>query len=180
MTAPEYFQLRAFARIDGLKLFLLWISSFGCYVAGLRSPMLGMVAMALAIVTPFFSARLLRGFRDNSLDGIISLARGWAYVIFQFFYASLLFAIAQFVYFSFLDKGYFAQALTQMLEAPESAEALKRMGMGPQIYDSLEMLRTMRPIDLALNIMTSNLLIGCLIGLPIAAFCKRNRLEKIT
>ena len=175
MTAPEYFQLRAFARIDGLKLFLLWVASFGCYVAGLRSPILGVVAMTLAIATPFFSARLLRAFRDYGLDGIISLRRGWAYVVLQFFYASLLFAIAQFAYFTYLDKGYFAQALTQLFESPESAEAIKQMGMGAQISDSLQMLRTMRPIDLALNIMTSNLMIGCLIGLPIAAVCKRNR-----
>ena len=179
MTAPEYIQLRAFARLDGLKLFVLWLISFACYVAGLKWPGLGMLAILLALYTPFMASRLLRKFRDNGLDGIISFGRGWAYVIFLFFYASLLFAVAQFVYFAYLDKGFFASALAQLFNSSESTEAMKQMGMSEILNETLHQLHTMRPIDLVLNILTSNLLVGLFIGLPIAAFCKRERIEKV-
>jgi len=179
MTAIEYIQLRAFARYDGLKLFALWIASFAFYVAGLREPGLDMVGMVLALVTPFFVARLLRRFRDEGLGGCVSFRRGWAYVVFLFFYASLLFAIAQFVYFNWMDKGFFVSAITTMLNDPSTMEAMKWMGMDGQVSELTTMLSTMRPIDLVLNILTSNLMIGCIVGLPIAALCKRDRVQQI-
>ena len=175
MTTPEYIQLRAFARVDGLKLFGLWLMSFVCYLYGLRMAGLGLVAMILAFMTPFLSYRLLRRFRDEGLNGVISFGRGWLYVVFQFFYAGLLFAIIQFLYFTFLDKGYFMDALSEMFSAAESQEAMKLMGLGGSIDEALEMYKSMRPIDLALNILMSNMLVGMLLGVPIAAFAKRDK-----
>jgi hypothetical protein len=175
MTAIDYIQLRAFARYDGLKLFGLWIASFACYMVGLREPGLDVVGLVLALVTPFYAARLLRRFRDEGLEGVVSFGRGWAYVLFLFFYASLLFAIAQFAYFMWMDKGFFVSALTSMLNDPAMMESMKRMGMEGQMSELMTMLGTMRPIDLVLNILTSNLMIGCIVGLPIALVCKRER-----
>jgi len=53
------------------------------------------------------------------------------------------------------------------------------MGMDGQVGELTTMLSTMRPIDLVLNILTSNLMIGCIVGLPIAALCKRDRVQQI-
>ena len=174
MTAPEYIQLRAFARIDGLKLFVLWLGSFLCYVQGLHSPGLGIVAMMLALMTPILSYRLLRKFRDEGLDGVISFGRGWLYVFFQFFYASLLFAIAQYVYFAYIDKGTFMSEMTELFSAPETKEAFRQMGMGKGIEETLSVMSQMRPIDLVLNVLVSNLFVGALLGLILAAFSKRD------
>jgi hypothetical protein len=172
MTATEYIQMRAFARVDGLKLFALWIVSFVCYVAGFTKPMLGMLALLLAFFTPFLVTRLLKKFRDNGLDGIISFGRGWGYVVFLFFYASLLFAACQFVYFNYMDKGYFMTALVDMFNDAETSQAMRQLGMGDAMTQSMEQLKAMRPIDLVLNIMTSNLMLGCILAIPIAALCK--------
>lgn len=179
MTAPEYIQLRAFARIDGVKLAILWLASFAFYVLGLKTSGFGLVSLLLAFATPFLSARLLRHFRDEGLEGFISFGRGWVYVVFQFFYAGLLFAIAQFVYFAYLDHGFFMNGISQMFSDPATSEAMRQMGMSATIEESLQMLMSLRPIDLALNILTSNLILGCLIAVPIAAICKRNRIEQI-
>ena len=35
MTAEEYIQLKAFARIDGALLSVMWIASFALYVIGM-------------------------------------------------------------------------------------------------------------------------------------------------
>ena len=170
MTVPEYIQLRAFCRVDGLKLFALWLASFLCYMQGLHSPGLSLLAMVLVLATPFLSYRLLRKFRDEALDGSISFLRGWLYVMFQFFYASLLFAVAQFIYFAYIDKGAFINEMSEMLAAPETIEAMRRMGMGASVNETLEMMRQLRPIDLVFSVLLSNLFTGCLLGLPIAAF----------
>lgn len=166
--------MRAFARYDGLRLFLLWLGSFILYVAGFKTPILGMLAMILALMTPFRSSRKLRYYRDEVLGGVISFRRAWAYVVLQFFYASLLFAFAQFVYFSYIDKGYFMEQIAQMFSEPSTMQALQQMGMGQGLTQAVADLSQMRPIDLVLNIMTSNLLVGLVIGLPIGLMAHRS------
>ena len=175
MTAPEYIQLKAFARLDGAMLSLLWIASFALYVIGLRSPGFGLAAMILAVLTPFFVGSRLRRFRDEGLAGTISFLRGWAYTVFVFFYGGLLFALAQWAYLTYMDQGYLMKSIAEMLSAPETAEALRQMGMAETLSESLAMLGQMRPIDLSLNMLTTNILIGMLVGLPIAAVMQRQK-----
>ena len=172
MTAPEYIQLKAFARTDGALLALLWTTSFVCYVAGMSQPELGMLALLLALVTPVFSLLRLKKFRDGVLEGILSFGRGWAFTLLTFFYASLLFAVVNFVYFSYMDHGYFFDMLNKMMAAPENVQILGKETMD-SVSETLQQVRQMRPIDLALNIMMSNLMAGLIISIPVAALMKR-------
>ena len=105
MTTPEYIQLRAFARIDGTYLGIIWTISFACYIIGISNPMIGMVGSIMALASPFYAFKRLRKFRDEIRDGHISLLRSMAYYMLMFFYASILFALAQYAYFAFLDNG---------------------------------------------------------------------------
>lgn len=173
MTPAEYIQLKAFCRQEGALLALLWTASFACYVAGLTQPTLGLVAMLLALATPFFVSYRLGKFRDGCLDGILSFRRGWAFVIFTFINASLLFALVQLVYFTYMDHGQFVAQLREMFAMPENAQMMKGMGMADSLNETLRMMAEMRPIDLVLNILFSNVVIGLIAGLPIAAVTKR-------
>ena len=175
MTPAEYVQLKAFARVYGAQVALLWTASFACYLVGLKSPLCGMAAILLMIVTPFFVARRLRRFRDVDRGGVISLMRGWAFVILVFFYAGVLLALVQFVYFAYLDQGYLLQTLNDVLTSPEARASLERMGMAQAFDESLQMLSELRPIDYALNQLSVNISLGILLGLPIAALFKKNR-----
>jgi len=174
MTPAEYVQLKAFARIDGLLLALLWVSSFACYIIGLSRPVWTMGALFLALVSPFFVARRLRLFRDVVRDGAISFRRAWAFVVLVFFYAGILFALFQYAYFAFMDKGYFLQSLQQMMSAPETIQIIQQYGMSDSLGESMAQLRSMRPIDLSLNVLTTNIILGILLGLPIAALMKHD------
>ena len=175
MTAPEYIQLKAFARIDGARLFLLWTAAFALYIIGLTSPLYGIAALFLIVTTPFFVGSRLRHFRDDSLEGSISFLRGWAYTIYVFFYGSLLFALAQWAYFTFMDQGYLLSTITKAINSPETTETLRQMGMTEALSESLATLGEMRPIDLSLNMLTTNILIGIFLGLPIAAVLQKQR-----
>lgn len=173
VTVSEYVQLKAFARIDGARLSFLWMASFALYIIGLKSPGYGLAAMLLAVITPFFVGRCLRRFRDEGLKGTISFGRGWVYTVFVFFYSGLLFALAQWAYLTYMDQGYMMRTITEALANPETAEALRQMGMTETIGESLYQLGQMRPIDLSLNMLTTNIMLGMLLGLPIAAVLQR-------
>ena len=77
MTPPEYIQLKAFARIDGALLSLLFVAAFACYVVGLKSPVYGLLALLTIVLTPVFVVVRLKRFRDEALLGKISFRRAW-------------------------------------------------------------------------------------------------------
>ena len=178
MTPAEYIQMKAFARIDGAMLAVVWIGSFACYVAGMATPFYGMVAMVLMLSTPFFVGIRLGKFRDVGLGGLISMRRGWAYSVYVFFYAAVLLALAQYVYFAYIDQGYLMMAFTQALSTPDAKQMIENAGMQQAIKESLQSMGELRPIDYALNVLTVNILLGIVVGLPIGALMKREELRK--
>jgi hypothetical protein len=144
------------------------------YIIGLTSPSYGMAALVLILATPFFVGSRVRHFRDDGLQGTISFLRGWAYTILMFFYGGLLLALALWAYLTYMDQGYLLKSIHEAMTAPETAEAIKQMGMSEQIEQSLTMMSEMRPIDMALNMLTTTIMAGVVIGLPIAAIIKRS------
>ncbi|MDY3252944.1 MAG: DUF4199 domain-containing protein [Prevotella sp.] len=176
MTTQEYIQLRAFARVDGTYVGILWIASFACYLGGLSSPMLGFVGGILAVASPFFAAKRLIKFRDDIRDGEISGRRSMLYYALMFFYASLLFALAQYLYFAFLDGGYLMREYTSMLSSPEMKQAMQAYGMtADQLMEGLTEFANTSPIMTALNIMTMNITIGLIFSLPVSLITRRAR-----
>lgn len=167
MTAPEYIQLKAYARQDGFFLSLLWIASFVFYVMGISNDMLGMAALMLAVMTPFFVAGRLRKFRDEGRDGVISFRRSYAYTVLVFFYGAVLLAVAQFLYFAYLDNGYLVSAFSKIMTSTEGKAMLQQYGMTEMMNQSLSELAAIRPIDFALNILTVNIMLGLILGIPI-------------
>ena len=174
MTPAEYIQLKAFARIDGALLALVWTLSFACYLVGMARPVYGMVALMLILLTPFFAASRLRRFRDGAREGVISIKRGWAYAVLMFFYGGILMALAQYVYFAFIDHGYMFLQLSRILESPEGKQMVEQYGMQQTATESLGMWRELKPIDFALNMLSLAIIGGIVIGLPIAVMVRKN------
>lgn len=170
MTITEAFiQLKAFARQDGAILALVWTASFMALMMSPRTPW----GNLLAIATPFFVGWRLVRFRDYALDGIISFRRGLAYSWYTFFYASLLFAIAQYLYFRYLDQGTMNALLVET--ARQMNAVYKEQGASDnQIMTALNMLATLKPIQLSFLFMMQNILIGTILSIPIAAIGMRN------
>jgi hypothetical protein len=174
MTAPEYIQLKAYARQDGFFLALLWTASFACYIMGITNELLGMVALGLAVATPFFVAGRLRKFRDEGREGLISFRRSYAYTIFVFFYGAVLLAVVQFLYFAYVDNGYLLSSFSRLLSSEEGKQLVSQYGMSQMMEESLSELASIRPIDYALNILTVNIMIGFVLGIPISLFLQRS------
>ena len=173
MTAPEYLQLKAFARQDGALLALLWVSSFLLYIMGLSNQMLGLAAILLMLYTPFFVGSRLGKFRDFGREGLISFRRGYAYTILVFFYGGVLFAVVQYLYFAFMDHGYLLSQFSKMVSSAEMQQVLKQYNMTQMMDESLQEMANARPIDSALNMLTINISLGCVLGLPLGLIMQR-------
>ena len=175
MTPQEYVQLKAFARQDGALLSLVMIGAFACYILGMSQPLLTFVALMTIAATPFFVASRLRHYRDYGRQGRLSFGLGYAYSILTFFYGGLLLTAATFIYFAYLDNGYLISQFTDILQSPESQQAMKFYGVDQEMNDSLRILSELRPIDYALNVLSSVILSGFFWGLPIALFMRKKQ-----
>jgi hypothetical protein len=56
-------------------------------------------------------------------------------------------------------------ALERVAASPEGRQAVEAYGLTDQLALSMQQLRAMRPIDIALNLLTSNLLVGLVVSL---------------
>jgi hypothetical protein len=177
MTPAEYIQLKAFARQDGALLALLWVTTFLLYILGVSNSWLGMAAIMLMIYTPFFVGERLGKFRDYGRNGLISFRRGYAYTVFVFFYGGVLFAIAQYLYFAFMDNGFLLSQFSKMLSTDEAQQMIRRYGMTQMVDQSLEEMALIRPIDYALNMRTINISLGFILGSPISRIKQRTKTE---
>ena len=178
MTAPEYVQLKAYARQDGFFLALLWISCFAGYIIGLSNQLVALASILMAITTPFFVASRLKKFRDVGREGVISFARSYAYTIFVFFYGAVLLAVAQYLYFAYIDNGYLISSFTKMMTTDEGKMLLEQYGMTKMFDESLAEMAATRPIDYALNILTINISLGFILGVPIGLIMQRRNVER--
>ena len=177
MTAPEYIQLKAFARQDGALLALLWVGAFLLYIIGIQNQLLGLAAIMMMVYTPFFVGERLGKFRDYGREGLISFRRGYAYTVFVFFYGAVLLAVAQFLYFAYMDNGYLLSTFSKIVSSAEGKEMLQQYGMTQVAEDSLSEMASLRPIDYALNILTVNIMIGFVLGVPIGLVMYRRKVE---
>lgn len=168
----NFIQLKAFARQDALILSLLWIASFACVV----TVPAGALGNLFALATPFIVGWRLSKFRDQALNGVISFRRAFAYGIYTFFYASLVFALVQFAYFRFLDHGAFAQTLTDSIKL--LMPMYEQNGLSKaDVTQTITQMTMLTPIEWSFIFMMQNIFAGLIISLPIAAVCTR-RLKK--
>lgn len=179
ITRDDFEQLKAFARIDGAVLGALWLLSFACFIGEFYAPVLGLAAVAVGIGSLVFAALRLRRFRDTVLDGRMSFRRGYAYWLLVFFYAALVMALGQFVYFQFLDHGFMAASYAEVMSSPEFKAMLQLYGVrDSEMQLLIDNLNALRPIDIALQFFTSNLILGAAIGLPMAVMMARRKGRK--
>ena len=171
----DYEQLKAYARIDGLLVALIWTASFLCCMRMALNPMMFMLALGIGAFSLAFAAMRLKRFRDNILDGFISYRRSLAYSIMTYLYASLLFAGIQYLYFQFIDGGDFINMQLNALNDPQAKQMMQSVyGLTPQdIEFAIQNLRALTPIRMALQFFTTNVLMGIIVSVPIALIMQR-------
>ena len=174
MINYEHKQFYAFAHYDGALLSLVWIASFLCYLHGLSKPSFMMFAMLLAVSTPFFAAYRLRKFRDNARGGVIGFFRAYYYIISMFFNAAILLGVVQIVYYAYFDNGYTISRVIEMMNDETNRKLIEANGMTELFNESLRQMRQMRPFEYMWNSFPLNVMLGVILGIPIAAVIKRN------
>jgi len=161
-------QVKAFARQDGLLLSLVWIASLLSYVYQPTS----IWGTLFTWATPFVVGYRLRVFRDRVLDGKISYRRSAVFSAYTFYYASLVFAMAQFVYLQFIDHGQWWHFVNNSFAQMAAVYAGKGISMA-QLDTTRSMMQNCTPIEWTFIIMMQNFFIGTCLSFIIPMFVRR-------
>lgn len=169
----EYEQLKAFARIDGAIVGGLWIVSFAFFIGEFYNPILGFVSLIVGVYSLVLAAMRLKRLRDNVLDGMITFSRALLYSMLVYFYAALLMAAGQFIYFQFIDQGFMLSQYEEITNTAEFNTLLAAYGIKQnEMKMAIDNIAALRPIDIALQFFTTNIILGFMVSLPIAAMLK--------
>jgi hypothetical protein len=76
-----------------------------------------------------------------------------------------------------MDNGYLVNSFAKMMSSDEGRMMLEQYGMTQMVDDSLAEMAATRPIDYALNILTINISLGFILGVPIGLIMQRRSAE---
>ena len=160
----------------GTVLGIYYVLKFCLFPLSSRNAFAGLLFIVLTILVPVLAHKLTKRYRCSFLDdGLMSFPQAWSFALRMFFFASLLAAVAHFVYFSYIDHGMLLQAITDNLDqmsalqvegVTDQASWLKQLDMFRESFDSVAALT---PIQMTMELFVNNLFWGCILALPIAA-----------
>lgn len=163
-------QYRKASQIYGAYIGCMWLSSFICMANTLAFPILSILGMGISISSLLAIPVMAYQFRWKVCKGDLSFMRSWLLILQIIFFSSILMAFGVFVYMKFLDHGAFGAYYEQMLSDPNTKLVMDQIlvGTGVTSEEFVEQFTTITPINLAINILESNVLLGFFISLPLA------------
>lgn len=145
-----------------------WVLKFILFPLGLTIPFLLFLFIGLTLGVPFMGYYYARMYRNKICGGEISFVQAWIFTVFMYMFAALLTAMAHFIYFRFIDQGFIINTYTVLLDNALQASV---PGMGTyisQFKEAMEVVRSLSPIDITLQLLSQNVFYGSILAIPTA------------
>ena len=82
----------------------------------------------------------------------------------------MVFAIIQWAYMQFLDHGHLSSLLQMAINTPDSMAMMKQAGYDEALINqAIAEINNMTPMTFAATYFVNNIIIGCILSIPIAA-----------
>ncbi len=184
----NFFRLaNAGAMRQGVFFGLWWVMGFACVIGSFSAPLLALLTFFFFVSTPVLGGVLAVRFCRDSGRTDLSVGRLYLYGVLLYFYASIWLAVAVYVYFAFMDDGFFFGCYLDYLHRPEvqaqlSTPALQselsQLTGGKSIETLIADMAATDPIVFSANVINTNLMAGLVLALPTAWVARRIRLTK--
>ena len=76
-----------------------------------------------------------------------------------------------------MDNGYLMSQMSKVLNSDEAQQAMQQYGMTEMMNESMKQMAQIRPIDYALDMLTVNITLGFILGVPISLIMQRTMLK---
>ena len=148
---------------------------FILFPVGLSVPFLLFLFMGLTLCVPFMGYSYARMYRNQVCGGGISFLHAWIFTVFMYMFAALLAAVAHYIYFRFIDHGYVINTCETMVDTLAQSNMPEMDSYIATYQEALETARLLSPIDITLQMISSNVFWGSILAFPTALFVMRRK-----
>lgn len=167
--------IQHYAMYFGTYMGIYWILKFILFPLSFTIPFLSFLFVGLTIGVPFMGYYYLKTYRNKICGGTITFNRAFAFTALVYLFASMLTAVAHFVYFQFIDQGMILEHLQ------EQVNLLLDLNENNPDYNYLEdtfnqmlnYLSGLTATDITLDNLSRNTFIGVLMAIPTALIGRR-------
>lgn len=158
----------------GTYMGVYWILKFILFPLGFTIPFLSFLYIGLTLGVPFIGYHYAKMYRNKICGGFISFAHACLFTLFMYMFASLLVSLVHYVYFRFIDHGFimgqYAEMIQQVSTAFPGMENEKEI-----LQNALDSIQTLSPIDITMQILSSDVFFGSILAVPTALFVMKRR-----
>ena len=156
----------------GTMMGIFWTIKFTFLTMGFKIPLLQLLFFFMTLFVPILGFIYTRKYRERHCNGELTFPRGFVFSLYMYFFASLLTAVAHYIYFRYIDNGYIIGIYTEQLE---NLKSTLTGDMKTSIDQLLETLSSMSALQLTLQLIFQNMFYGTLLSLPTALLAMRRK-----
>jgi hypothetical protein len=116
MTTERPITLQEYAMRFGTYMGLFWIFKFIFLPIGFSIPLLQLLFILMTLFVPVLGYIYARRYRNQYHEGNFSFTQAFSFCFLMYLFASILTALAHYVYFRFIDQGYLLNTYLDQLE----------------------------------------------------------------
>lgn len=159
----------------GTSMGLFWILKFMLVPFIFTVPLTSLFFLGLTVAVPFLGYFFVRQYRNRYCVGArIGFMRAWMFTLLMYAFAALLASVAHYIFFRYIDGGTMVATYRQLLDDLQ-ATAPEMGGMVEQYHQAADLIASMTPIELTVQLILNNFFYGMLLALPTALFVSLRR-----
>ncbi len=167
--------LQEYAMRYGTGMGLLWVFKFMLFPLGLKIPFLQLLFVVLTLGVPVVGYMFAKRFRDSDGDGTLGFLRAFSFVVCMYLFASMLVAVAHYVYFRYLDNGFIVETWRNLWEQVKAGADTLPASAIQQYEDAFNAVAALSPLELTFQLVSNNVFLGILMSVPTALLVLRNK-----
>lgn len=145
-----------------------WIAKFMLVPFIFTVPLTSMIFLLLTAAVPILGYYFTRQYRDKYCpEGRVPFMQAWIFCLLMYMFAALLVSVAHYVFFRYVDDGAMLAAYSGVLEQMQQADPSLTAGV-EQYQEAIKMLSSLTPIELTVQMISSNIFYGMIFSLPTA------------
>lgn len=149
----------------GTYMGIYWILKFILFPLGFHIPFLSFLFIILTLAVPFVGYHYVKMYRDKICGGVIQFSHAVLFSIFMYMFASLLVAVAHYVYFQFIDHGFLINSYYELwnkltTHTPSLAENENI------IKETIDSASSLTSINITMQLLSWNVFWGSLLAIP--------------
>ncbi len=169
MEFNNYNSLQYNAMLAGTYLGIFFILKFPFLPLGLGNPFFYLLFVVMTFAVPFLMYYYGRMFREKCCGGHIRFFTAWLFLLLTFVFASLLVAVAHYIYFRYVDGGYILGKVSEAMNAMKGNPVFPKE-YNVQMSAMLNEMSSLSPIKIVFQLISQNVIYGNILSLIVALF----------